>query len=897
MNIEVACCKGDNTKKKGDLLEKLAKKFLESQSYSVIEEIKFTGTELDLLCKHKVSNRQIYVECKAQKDNISAPILRQLLGTVYANDYSEGWLISTAELGKEAKGFIEEFKAKPREKAEKLSFYSPSDVIASLQCSSIIRSPPISEAESFVKGSEYLGDWTLLISEYGMYWCVYTLQGGVPFGVLVYNAKNNKHIQDLETLNNLKNLDSTLAEFDLKFGYIDNQIIDDGQQNVREDFLPSVVEVQTADSWNDYRPARPQDFIGRDDVQKEIFNFLNIGKTSTNRIFAITGNSGLGKSSLIAKLREKSRNKFYKNSYFIYAVDMRGATTSNYISASLLKCLKLSQENGFGDKIELKITNPISPLSSPSISQYLDSLIYKKQVICLIFDQFEELYSKPDLFSIFNAAQVLMVDVVAQQKNLFLGFAWKTDSTTQQDHPAYHMWHDLSDYRREYKLGVFDNGEIAKCITKFEKEINKKISVGLRHQISHSCQGFPWLLKKLCINFYESLDKSQVENIIDLDVVSLFEADIDKLTHKEYTCLKLIAQNAPADWSEIIDASDNVILSKLINKRLVIKSGDRLNIYWDIFKDYLLTGKTPVIPFNYIPTTDFITILNVASTLSKEYLSAKELADKTKLKEKTIWNIGADLVMFGLAERESTNFRLKFDITKGGVDDFLNELRCKFGNHVLKLVLYKDYSGKIIDEPLIKNSLKKCLSNAKVRYAEKTWRAYTKRLINFLFFTGYIVSEGNKFLVKDVGSYMDYESILTKPRKRVKNIFTCTVSAEAVLDFVRNIKKDTDKKQIKRNTLTILKRFNLVYIKGDLVCLNQAYINSFDNIESLLCHCIRSEKTLMKSIELHQKEPTITSSELALYISNEFKLNWSRSTIKRNGSLFIAWVKWYNENS
>jgi len=142
MKIEVACHKKDTTKDKGDLLESLSKELLEAQGYDVIKEIRFTGVELDLLCKHKVSGKEIYVECKAQKDKIGAPILRQLLGTVTGYDYDEGWIISTSEFGKEAKGFSKMWKEKSAVKASKLSFYSPEVVIESLCRASIICQPP-----------------------------------------------------------------------------------------------------------------------------------------------------------------------------------------------------------------------------------------------------------------------------------------------------------------------------------------------------------------------------------------------------------------------------------------------------------------------------------------------------------------------------------------------------------------------------------------------------------------------------------------------------------------------------------------------------------------------------------------------------------------------------------
>lgn len=325
MRIEVAGQQGDPTKVKGDLFEKLSKDLLEALSYEVIEEIRFAGVELDLLCRHKVNDKKIYVECKAHKEKVSAPILRQLLGTVTGYDYAEGWLISTSDFGKEAKGFVELWRQKPADQSSKLSFYKPEKVISSLQSASVICAPPKEKATEIIGGVEYLGEWTLLIGSFGRYWSVYTLNGGVPYGVLFFNARNGRPIDDVDTLTNISKLDCSLIEYDLKVGLA--KVAEDSSPKI--EILPKVVEVQIGDSWDDYRPARPQDFVGRDTVQKEIIQFLtNIKEKNTGtRIFAVTGHSGLGKSSLIAKLREKSGNKFYKNRFFTYAVDIRGAKT------------------------------------------------------------------------------------------------------------------------------------------------------------------------------------------------------------------------------------------------------------------------------------------------------------------------------------------------------------------------------------------------------------------------------------------------------------------------------------------------------------------------------------------------------------------------------------------
>ncbi|MCC5878227.1 MAG: restriction endonuclease [Candidatus Sumerlaeia bacterium] len=895
MKIDVACIKGATPKAKGDLLENLAEKLLEAQHYEVIKEIRTVGAELDLLCKHKVNGKQIYVECKAHKDPLAASVLRQLWGTVDYEEYSEGWLISTSDLTKDAKGFVENWKTKPRTKSERLSFYQPKEIIDALKSSRLVVAPPETAASEFIGASENLGDWLLLLSDFGMYWCVYTLKGGAPFGVLIYNASSGTHIRDKETIQNISSLDSTITDYNLNVGLDEEKIT----PSTISKNLPAVIQVQTGESWDDYRPARPEDFVGRDSTQKEILKFLGSSKESNaTKIFAITGNSGLGKSSLIAKIRDRSRNKRYKNKYFVYAVDIRGARESSYIPASLIAALREAQRFGFGDKIELTLNDPSSPLNSKSIQEYLLSLGKKEQVVCLIFDQFEELYSKPDLYGIFNAAKALMLDVASNQGNLVLGFAWKTDSTTQQDHPAYYLWHELADLRREYRLDVFESGEISKSITKFEKEINQKISAEIRHQISEVSQGFPWLLKKLCINLYEGMAKGEKADsvLLDLDVERLFEADFNTLSHQESVCLKLIAQKAPADWSEIIETSGTTVLNNLVNKRLVIKSGDRLNIYWDIFKDYLLTNRIPVVPYNYIPTSDPSSVINICTKLSvNNFTHAGDIGDMVGLGEKTVWNIGADLVMLGLAERNGTAFKISKKLGANDQNSILKQLRETLAKHSLKVTLFKNFSGKTITFSTVRETLKECLPKAK--FGEKTWNTYSSRLINYLIYCGYLLRAGNSVVVQDTGAVITDKSSIARRGKQRGKVFTAAVSpfaAFSALDAISNA--GTKIETVKRNELAVLKRFELVMINDGMVFPNTESIEKSGGIKEAIWAAAKNERSLMECIEVLKDTPNIHSNELAGIISDAYDLSWSEGSKARNGRSLKQWALWVKES-
>lgn len=216
MKIEVATKKDATKKDKGDLLENIAKAFMQTQSYDVVTNVGFTGTELDLLCKHKVSGKEIFVECKAYdiKNQIQSSAINKIFTTKGLKNYSEAWLIATSELGKEAKGLVEDIKKRPDGKD--YVFYTPEKFIEALVTSSKIKSENVANEVflKIVKDKNKLGKSVFFATEYGDFWAKEYLKGGKPTGALFAYANNAEIIKEEELLENLANLDTSFSNLD-----------------------------------------------------------------------------------------------------------------------------------------------------------------------------------------------------------------------------------------------------------------------------------------------------------------------------------------------------------------------------------------------------------------------------------------------------------------------------------------------------------------------------------------------------------------------------------------------------------------------------------------------------------------------------------------------------------
>jgi hypothetical protein len=124
--IKVVVEDGQPPKKQGEVLEKLVKWVLQTHQYEVKENLHFTGSEIDLVAKHKHRTELLYVECKAKEKVTSMEIKNFIFNHIYRKaDY--GYFVRTQEMELQAGALIEELKEDNRYK--NVTFFEPSQLI------------------------------------------------------------------------------------------------------------------------------------------------------------------------------------------------------------------------------------------------------------------------------------------------------------------------------------------------------------------------------------------------------------------------------------------------------------------------------------------------------------------------------------------------------------------------------------------------------------------------------------------------------------------------------------------------------------------------------------------------------------------------------------------------
>lgn len=403
---------------------------------------------------------------------------------------------------------------------------------------------------------------------------------------------------------------------------------------------------------------------------------------------------------------------------------------------SFNKIIKEAYDQNFIQKSiftkDLDFISNVDLLSSESVRELLTQLAEEKKYLVLIFDQFEDVFRKKDFFKTFYK---FLSDVTDLKPNLIIGFSWKSDFLIQSDDSSYHIWQQAKEQAKEFTVSEFGEREIDGIIKQLEGSIGS-VPKSIKDRIKESSQGLPWLTKKLCIHIYDQIQSGlKREELLEsnLNILDLFKKDDERLQGDEFRALKLIAKRAyegnSFEETEVGELVSGNIISSLLHKRLIIRSGAIYNIYWDIYRDYLVTGEIPIIGESYLLRQGVNLCLEVFLLFEKGKIeSINTLTEKHPkgIRQDTLNNILIELRNIGLINKNDENYYTEKEIiiSKEGFIDFITT---KFSNYTPYIALKKLKKSKIDKEDII-IILKQIF---KQEFQDNTWDAYAKNLISW----------------------------------------------------------------------------------------------------------------------------------------------------------------------
>jgi hypothetical protein len=855
----------------GKFFEELANRIFKSLRYKVSSNVQYTGMEFDLECIHQDrTNEKVLVECKAKQSLSSKDITTFAFNTQYKKmDF--GYFLYTRSFEKQVAGLINEIKEDKRYK--NLYFWNSNKIIELLVASNAIQ-------KFEVQPEKYrITKLILMYSFKGIYYIPLISNSTMPEKYAIINALNNNSIisDDVNSFARkyIKEIEN-LALIDLNKG--------DYQHPKEQKDLETIAEIQQSISWDDYKPASTKFFVGRKTIRDQLLKFImNVYENKNQtKVFYIDGKSGWGKSSLLNELKGKTTNKFYRNKLFSIMIDSRSANSSNFVALAFKLLLDKAVLSKFIPKKfkEIHISSAYDIINTGIVLELVEWLRKNDKMIVIVFDQFEDIFRREELFESFYK---FLTDVKNNSSNIIVGFSWKSEVNIPIEHKSYHLWQQTKEFAKKLTLHEFDFNECNSIVRQLQKDIDVKLESDFRNKIINNSQGFPWLVKKLCIHIKKQFNqKVDIQTLYeqDFNVESLFKDDLEGLTSKEVTALNYIAKrasdNEAFDITELDDMLDSNTIDKLLDKRYIIKSGTKYNIYWDIFRDYLVNKEVPKIGETYLIRQNISSILEAFlcfKTTNK--LTISESMDKLERGKGTTLNILRQLRNFGLIEYKNSFYEPKDKIKNINEKTFKNYITNKLNKHTFVIELKKIESKLITYDDVIKIIEKKIIGK---KYAKKSLLSYAQIFLNCI-------------------EYCEIDlNIDPKTLKSVQDSFSFTPQSNPsdLIDFFFSIKDGQEITSSNKNdkflydlkSLELLihnKRIVTLTNKGKIACNKK-------DISIIINNALKTDK-IKVAFGKYSENPVISSKDFKILVSELLESINNKTYKSQTARRLFLWAK------
>ena len=687
------------------------------------------GIELDVMAEHRLMSGRAIAECKAYTSNVAAKELTNFIGklTLERMEHPATYGLMCVLPRLVAPG---EEKARQAEKGDaNFRYLSGTEIVAELGRSGVISGPPFDLGPT--------SDEAVVITSDGVYSTCIRLDpfARTPVSVAVWGigAVPGPALDAIRASDYSLGLDVA----DVGAGRVS------GAAPVAVD--PPLLSTVTGSSSDfEYQlPAGPKFFVGRGGLLTRLETLLDRSGT-----IVLNAQSGWGKSSLALKVQERAAAAGGSAKVF----DTRTASSARYVVEALRSAAAAAEESGL---LLLPEDQSWASLSSALGSLKRSTWQRPGSPLVVFFDQFENVFANGELTRAFRDLALGVREVPGP---FVVGFAWKTDLVGWVEGHPYQERDEIRAVADVVLVDLFGVREVNTLLGRLEKATDQKLIPDLKGRLREYSQGLPWLLKKLADHVLRELRSGVTQEQLlaeTLNVQALFEADLAELDLHQREVLQHVARYAPVAASEVTDRFGPGPVQSLVDRRLVVQVGDRLDTYWDTFRDFLNTGQVPI-EDSYIlrlgPNSVARLLAGVVSSGGRAAVPA--LADSLATSPRVVFNLSRELRLLGVTAYEPNWVRILPEVLDS--DDRERAMRGRVASALRRHRAYSAFRGlaERLGGSVTLNSFAREMPSAfpAVEVAESAWRTYAGAFLAWFAYAGLADQVGQDYRPTPEGS-------------------------------------------------------------------------------------------------------------------------------------------------
>ncbi|QDU30248.1 hypothetical protein ETAA8_53670 [Anatilimnocola aggregata] len=872
----------EQNNRKGHLFEEFIALLMELYGYEKPTRDRLNSTEngieLDVTTSHKLTGQRAIAECKAYSTNLDAPAITGFYGKLASARFDipdlVGFFVAIPGLTAGADVFFR----KTASNDQQFRYLNPEAIVDLLIEKSIIKEPQTDELTS---------DFAVIITRHGTY-CANKLVDP--------SSRRAAFVQVWGTDGVPDPVIELLTASDYAGALPVTSITAHAQRPLAVSISaePTIVEVHGSKSELEYQlPASPKFFVGRGDHIKE-FQTLFKERIEHATVVVLNGQSGWGKSSLALQFRSQLNQKGGSG----LVIDSRTATSPEFVWQAIRKALLSAERHGIA---KLPVNASFASLSSAITT--MANTQWTGKPLLVFFDQFENVFRDARLTQEFRDLAFAIREVTAP---VIVGFAWKTDLVGLTETYPYKLRDDIRSCANIYIMDPLGPSEINALLHRLQKAAGTKLQKELKQRLREVSQGLPWLFKKLASHVDRELKSGATQDDLvadSLNVKRLFETDLTELNLPEREALKRFARMAPKAASEVVEAIPKEIVQSLLDRRLIVQVGDLLDTYWDIFRDFLITGDVIVSESYILRQTP-----NAVARLLKEVINAGGdlLADdavtKLGLKLGAVFNLARELKVMGVATDVPRHVHIADDIINAS--DRETAIRDRITASLKKhkaLSLLTDLAASA-DGPLPITAFAEALPKAfpAIQVRDDIWAQYARAFITWFEYAQIATLDRNSIEIPPSDPKLITLLTATRhPRARTQGrpkSFPQSQPKPALAlaqAIARNLPHPAMRYNAKKKALSDLILLDLIDSpKTDVYTIKRnPFDASFSVLAEVILDGIEQFSGCKPAVQLLRANPNATHSEIGQALQAGHGTTWSDQTLLLNGKTFRAWAK------